>query len=67
MNAQVRPIRHKNVEGVEGQYIKIQTEKGKVLIVSGNSTLKKLAEIGIAEETPAETAKRVGGEMVSKK
>ena len=60
MNATVTPIRHKNVDGKESQYIRIQTEKGKVLIVSGNSTLKKLEDIGIKEDTPADTAKKLG-------
>ena len=47
MNATVTVIRHKNVMGQVVPYFKITTEKGDVLIASGETTLKKLEKIQI--------------------
>lgn len=53
MNATVKAIRHKNVYGKVSAYIEISTSEGKVLIMSGESTLVKLEKIGIKEESEA--------------
>ena len=66
-NAVVKTIRHKNVLGEESQYIEISNEKGKVLIKSGNSTLKKLEDIGLTIGTEEAPKQGKGNEMVGKK
>ena len=45
MKAEVTTIRHANVLGQESQYIKIKTEKGEVIVKSGESTIQKLEAI----------------------
>ena len=50
MNATVSARRHANVLGQESKYVVIKTEKGSVMIKSGESTLRKLEEIGIIED-----------------